>query len=396
LNLFRKIPPVFVLQESLFYERKTAIPNTDGKRGILLGNVTRVGFVGCGWIAMTHFQSLDLLARTKLLDVQVTAAQDSNPERLKVVTKLRPDIKTYDDADTLVRSNDVDVVFICTPTKFHKEYVVKAAAAGRDIFCEKPMATNLKDAEDMLHTVEKARVKAQVGLVMRFDPLLNYSKHIIEDSKEKIGPAMNFVLIDDQFFPIRGQYQSTWRKDKDITGGGTLIEHSIHDVDFMRWFFGDIEELRATTRYFSGREVEDQANVWLKFENGGEGMLSSIWHELGMRGSNRLIEIFYNKALLHLELDGETKSTVPWFYQIGEEAPIKISYKQANDYLKEKLGIQSKYELGEYTYQDYSFIKSLQSNRQPQPDFADGLYAHKVVEAAYTSAKAKSSIKLKN
>jgi predicted dehydrogenase len=344
---------------------------------------------------MTHLQSLDLVARSKLVDVEVTAAHDTDPERLKVVAKLRPGIKLYDDGAALIRSNAVDAVFISTPTKFHKDYVAKAAAAGKDIFCEKPLATNLKDADEMLHVVEKGGVKAQVGLVMRFDPLLNYSKHLIDENKNRIGPAMNFVLRDDQFFPIRGLYHSTWRKDKDIAGGGTLIEHSIHDVDFMRWFFGDFEEVRASVRYFSGREVEDQANLWLRFENGAEGMLSSIWHELGMRGSNRLIEIFYNKALFHLDLDGEAKSTVPWFYQMGEEAPIKISYKQANDYLKEQLGIQSKYELGEYTYQDYSFIKSIQSNRQPQPDFTVGVYAHKIVEAAYTSAKENSTIKFR-
>ncbi|WXG46678.1 MAG: Gfo/Idh/MocA family oxidoreductase [Candidatus Atabeyarchaeum deiterrae] len=359
-----------------------------------MANATRIGFVGCGWISMTHLQSLDLVARSKLVDVEVVAAHDADPERLKVVARLRPGIKLYDDATALIRSNAVDAVFICTPTKFHKDYVAKAAIAGKDIFCEKPMATNLKDAEEMLHVVEKACVKAQVGLVMRFDPLLNYSKQLIDENKKRIEPAMNFVLRDDQFFPIRGQYHSTWRKDKDITGGGTLIEHSIHDVDFMRWFFGDIEDVRASVRYFSGREVEDEANLWLKFENGAEGMLSSIWHELGMRGSSRLIEIFYNKALFHLELDGETKSAVPWFYQMGEEAPIKIGYKKANDYIKEKLGIQSKYELGEYTYQDYSFIKSIQSNSRPQPDFAVGVYAHKVVEAAYTSAKQDATIKL--
>jgi predicted dehydrogenase len=354
-----------------------------------------VGFVGCGWVAMTHFQSLDLISQIKLLNVEVTAAHDADPERLKVVSKIRPSVRLYDDAASLIKSNAVDAVFICTPTKFHKKYVAEAAAAGKDIFCEKPMATSLKDAEEMLHLVEKADVKAQIGLVMRFDPILNLSKHLIDDNKNRIGPAMNFMLRDDQFFPIRGQYQSPWRKEKDLTGGGTLIEHSIHDIDFMRWFFGDIGELKASVSYFSGREVEDQANVWFKFENGAEGMLSSIWHELGMRGSNRLIEIFYNKALFHLELDGGGKSTMPYFYQMGEESPTKISYKEANDYVKEKLGIESKYELGEYTYEVYAFLKSIQLDREPEPGFSIGVYAHKIVEAAYNSAKDGSQIKLK-
>lgn len=361
-----------------------------------MAGTVRVGFVGCGLIAVTHFQALDSMSRLKLIDVNVTAACDVNPDRLKVFTRLKSDIKTYGDASSMIKSNDVDVVFICTPTKFHRECVAEAASAGKDIFCEKPMATTLNGAEEMLRTVEKAGIKAQVGLVMRYDPLLNYTKHIIDENEKRIEPPMCFLLRDDQYFPIRGHYQSTWRKEKNLTGGGTLIEHSIHDVDFMRWFFCDVEEIRARTRHFSGREVEDEANIWLKFENGAEGMLSSIWHEIGMRESNRLIEIFYNKALFHLEIGGDAKWTAPRFYVMGEDAPVKIGYMEANEFTRAKLGIRSKYDLGEYAYEDYSFIKSIQSNKQPEPDFEVGVYAHKVVEAAYTSAKNNSTIKLKN
>jgi predicted dehydrogenase len=345
-------------------------------------------------IAVIHLQSLDLISQTKLLEVEVNAAYDPNPERLKVISKPRPRVELYDDPESLIKSHTVDAVFICTPTKFHKKYVEEVAAAGKDIFCEKPMATNLADAEDMLHMVEKAGVKAQVGLVMRFDPVLNFSKQLTEGNKDRIGPPMDFVLRDDQFFPIRGQYQSTWRKEKGLTGGGALIEHSIHDVDFMRWFFGDIEELRASIRYFSGREVEDQANVWFKFRNGAEGMLSSIWHELGARSSNRLVEIFYSKAMFHLELGEVGKSAIPYFYQIEEGNPTKISYKEANDCVKEKLGIESKYELGEYVYEDYAFLNSIRRNKQPEPGFPIGVYAHKIVEAAYSSARSGSKVKL--
>jgi predicted dehydrogenase len=164
----------------------------------------------------------------------------------------------------------------------------------------------------------------------------------------------------------------------------------------MRWFFGDVEEVRATSRSYSGHEVEDEDNVWLQFENGAEGILTSIWHEMVLRNSNRLIEIFFYKALFHLEIEeGPGYKSQP-FYTIGDNTPVKIEYKKADDYLKDRLGIQSKYALGEYSYEDYSFIKSIQSNRRPQPDFAVGVYAHKVVEAAYVSAASNSIVKLKN
>jgi len=336
------------------------------------------------------------MASLELLNTKITAAYDTDLDKLKAFTKLKPDIKPFDDGRSLIQSTEVDAIFIMTPTKFHKEYVAEAASAGKDVFCEKPMATTSKDAEEMLRIVQKADVKAQVGLVMRYFPILNYSKRLIEENRLKIGSPMCFIIRDDQYFPIRGSYMSTWRKEADFAGGGTLIEHSIHDIDFMRWFFGDIVELKASVRFFSGREVEDEANVWLKFENGAEAMLTSIWHELGKRESNRLAEIFFNKALFHLELDGDKRWMAPQFYQFGEDAPVRIDHKEANEYIKSKLGIQTKYDLGEYAYQDYSFIKSIESDRQPQPDFEIGVYAHRIVDAAYRSAKSNSSIKLWN
>jgi predicted dehydrogenase len=355
---------------------------------------TRVGFVGCGLQGVSHLQSLDQIARARLLDLDITAAYDVDPERMKTFSRIKPGIKLCEDAFSLIRN--IDVLFVCTPTKSHIGYVAAAAKAGKDVFCEKPMATSLGDAEEMLKIVERAGVKAQVGLSMRYDPLLNYTKQLIDRNKEQIELPICFLIRDDQCFPIRGGHPTSWRKYRDLTGGGTLIEHSIHDVDIMRWFFGDVEEVRATSRSYSGHEVEDEDNVWLQFENGAEGILTSIWHEMVLRNSNRLIEIFFYKALFHLEIEeGPGYKSQP-FYTIGDNTPVKIEYKKADDYLKDRLGIQSKYALGEYSYEDYSFIKSIQSNRRPQPDFAVGVYAHKVVEAAYVSAASNSIVKLKN
>ena len=75
---------------------------------------------------------------------------------------------------------------------------------------------------------------------------------------------------------------------------------------------------------------------------------------------------------------------------------MRIKNNEAVEYTKRKFGIESKYDLGQFVYEYYSFIKSIQSDKQPKPDFAVGVYAHKVVDAAYASAKTNSTIKLKN
>jgi predicted dehydrogenase len=361
-------------------------------RGMSLTNRTRIGIVGCGIQGLSHLQTLSEMVRSRLLDIDIRGAFDTDSERLKVLSRIDPELRLYEDASSMIK--DIDVVFICTPTKFHIDYLEVAADAGKDIFCEKPMATNLAGAKKMLNIVEKAGVKAQVGLSMRFDPILNYTKHLIDTNKERIEFPICFLMRDDQCFPTRGGHPTQWRKYKDLTGGGALIEHSIHDIDIMRWFFGDIEEVRATSRNYSDHEVEDEDTVWLKFENGSEGTLTSIWHEMVLRNSNRLMEIFYYKGLFHLEIDDGPGFKPPPFYTLGDEPPIKIEYKKASDYLKEKLGIQSRYDLGELTYQDYAFLKSIQNGKRPEIDFSVGVYAHKVVEAAYISAKDGSRIKL--
>jgi predicted dehydrogenase len=342
---------------------------------------------------LAHLQTLDQNGRLKLIDLDIVGAYDVDPERLKVFGRVKPGIKLYEDAASLIRN--VDAVFVSSPTKFHFDHVVAASQAGKDVFCEKPMATNLAEAEKMLKIVERAGVKAQVGLVMRYEPLLNYAKQLIDTNAGQIELPICILIRDDQCFPIRGAHPTSWRKYRDLTGGGTLIEHSIHDIDVMRWLFGDIDEVRATSRSYSGHEVEDEDNVWLKFENGAEGILTSIWHEMVLRNSNRLIEIFYYKAFFHFELDEGPTYPSPPYYTIGDSAPVKIENKKADDYFKEKLGIQSKYSLGDLGYQDLSFIRSIQADKKPQPSFEVGVYAHRVVDAAYRSARNNSTIKLR-
>jgi hypothetical protein len=107
------------------------------------------------------------------------------------------------------------------------------------------------------------------------------------------GTLMGVVFRDDQFIPIQGHYGSTWRGDRNLAGSGTLLEHSIHDVDMLRFLVGEVSTISAHTTNFHGHDgIEDVATATLRFESGALGTLASIWHDNLSRPSLRRVEVF--------------------------------------------------------------------------------------------------------
>ena len=197
---------------------------------------------------------------------------------------------------------EVDAVYICTETVEHVALVIAAAKAGKHVFCEKPLATNFADAQRMLDAVTAAGVTHQVGLVLRFSPVMR----VIEDlmQQDDLGTLLSMTLRDDQFFPVRGQYGSSWRGDVRRAGGGTLIEHSIHDIDLITRLGGAVDRVRCRTRNVSGHPgVEDVAFVTFEHEAGHSTQLSSIWHDMDSRPSTRRLEIFFERGYIATEHD---------------------------------------------------------------------------------------------
>ena len=115
---------------------------------------------------------------------------------------------------------------------------------------------------------------------------------------------MATILRDDQYFPIQGFYGSTWRKDVADAGGGTLIEHSIHDIDVLHWLLGDPVSVSAhTSSRFGHPGIEDTAAVTFNFANGSVAQLTSVWHQVLSRESGRHLEVFLEGAALWTDDD---------------------------------------------------------------------------------------------
>ena len=203
-----------------------------------------IGLIGCGFIGRFHSIAIRSLIKHGLIEAEYVAVCDLDLSRAQSFADVAGVPRRDDRRREVIDSPDVNVVYVCVPTAGHKELVLRAAERGKHVFCEKPLATNLVDVEEMVAAVERAGVNAGVGLILRHSPILTVLKTLTEDPG--LGRLMAIVFRDDQFFPIQGHYASEWRKDRTLAGAGTLLEHSIHDIDVLRWLAGEVSSVRGT------------------------------------------------------------------------------------------------------------------------------------------------------
>jgi predicted dehydrogenase len=141
----------------------------------------------------------------------------------------------------------------------------------------------------------------QVGLVLRHSPIFTVMKDDDRPGARAAHgrrPARRPVLLHPGPLPER------LARDYEVAGGGALIGHSIHDLDLLTWLLGDVEAVAARTRNFAGHPgIEDLASVWLRFRNGAEGHLVSVWHNVLSRPSLRHMEVFWENGYFTCDQD---------------------------------------------------------------------------------------------
>ena len=341
---------------------------------------TRVAIVGCGWIGGVHSRALRGLIKGGLVDAAVTAACDVDLDRAgRFAAAHGAAVTTSDPAEALAAA---DAVWICTPTSSHRHLVEQAAAVGMAVYCEKPLAPTIDDVAAMCTTVAAAGVPAQVGLVMRAEePIATLQRLATGDGP--YGRPMTAVYRDDQYFPVQGRYASEWRSDVDTAGGGTLIEHSIHDLDVLEWVLGEIREVSCRTANYAGHEgIEDVAVATFSHASGATSSLVSVWHQVLTRPSLRRIEVFCERALLWL--DDDAMGPVHVEQSVGSEV---VEARTAAAWL-DRLDVPDEYRDGiaPYAAADRSFLDAVASGSRPEPGFEVALAAHRVAHAAYRSA----------
>ena len=327
----------------------------------------RVGFLGTGWIARFHAGMLQSSGE----DFDRGPAFDIDPVRAE---SFAADFgyQVVDTEDAVL--DGCDAVYVTTWTSEHGRLVATAAARGVHVFCEKPLAVDAAGAQAMADAVEAAGVVAQVGLVLRRSPAFGLAGSLLAD--ERAGRVMAVVFRDDQFIPIRGHYGSTWRADPTLAGAGTLLEHSIHDLDLLEHLLGPAATVACRTATFHELAgIDDVAVVTLGFTSGATATLTSVWHDVDERGSLRRVEILCERAFITVE--GDWSGPVRWRYSgDAEESVLEGDALVAET---KRRGVR----LGN---PDGSFLRAVRAGGPAWPSLRDAVRAHEVADACYASA----------
>lgn len=335
----------------------------------------RVGFLGAGLIATFH--SKMLRAAGPLL--HRAGVHDPDEARAAAFAAVSGHAPCQSEEEVL---DTCDAVYVCTWTSEHPRLVAAAAERGLHVFCEKPLATSLAGAQEMAHVVAGAGVVHQVGLVLRRSPAYLLARRLLTDPAA--GRVMAVVFRDDQFIPVQGHYGSDWRGDVARAGSGTLLEHSIHDVDMLRFLVGDITAVTAQQASFHGLTgIEDVVSATVSFAGGATGTLTSIWHDNLARPSLRRIEVFCEHR--HVVIDGDD-----WFGPVSWTDTDGTTGSLAGA----ELMAATAADVGGEHNPDVAFLQAVSDGTQAWPDFHTAVEAHRVVDAIYRAARERRSIEL--
>lgn len=229
-----------------------------------------IGVVGVGEMGKRHAENL----RRGVPEARLVGVADANLERARQVAQELEIEHYYPRMEAMLERNDIRAMVIASPDKFHAGAVRLAAAAGKDILCEKPLAVTLEDADSALEAVRKAGVRLQVGHMRRYDPAYADAKRRIEAGE--IGEPIIFKAIGrDRDAPPLSYYEAN-------LNGMLFLNSSIHEFDLARWLMDDeVEEVHAYATMLGRPEVAQFGDivagvVGLRFKRGAVGNVESF------------------------------------------------------------------------------------------------------------------------
>jgi len=224
----------------------------------------KLGFIGCGSIASHHAGVI----RGNVKDIELTAGADPSRKALKAFGDSHGVVALFTDYRKMLKEADIDAVCVATPTGLHKEHTLAAAAAGKHVFCEKPIAMSLRDADRMIAACAKAKVKLMIGQVRRYDNEWGTFRKLVRSGA--IGRPVLWRQTAGGAGPGR------WFMDAKM-GGGPFMDGCVHNWDFANFVFGKPLEAIGSIMRFRRSSALDTGTVLVRYRSGDEVMVSWSW-----------------------------------------------------------------------------------------------------------------------
>lgn len=341
---------------------------------------TKVAVLGAGFVSDIHLESY----KRFVPEAEIVAVYTRDNQKARDFASKHQIPKWYDDLDQVINDSGCEVVDICLPNFLHAEATLKAAAAGKHIIIEKPLAVTLEEADAMIDACKKAGVRLMYAEELCFAPKYERVRHMVKEG------AVGDVYMLKQSEKHSGPH-SDWFYNINMAGGGVLMDMGCHAIAWFRWMLNNarVTSVYATmnTVFHKGRtKGEDNSVVIVEFENGVTAVAENSWAKHGgmddcseVYGTGGVIyaDLFRGNAAIAYSKQGygyaleKADTTVGWSFPIFEEA-----FNQG------------------YPHELKHFIECIQKDRQPLVTGEDGRAVLEIIYAAYASAGSGRKIKL--
>ena len=296
-----------------------------------------------------------------------------------------------------VTRDDVGIVDICASNDVHAEIAARAAEAGKAVFCEKPLARSLAEAEEMLRAVEEAGVPHMVCFNYRFFPAIRLARQLVRDGA--LGELRQVHALYLQDWGVDPKLPLTWRMKKELAGSGALGDTAVHIVDLARFLVGEISEVAGMLTTFIKKRplpdgsslgevtVDDSAAFLARFSNGATGVFETTRVATG------------RKNFMHFEING-SRGSIRWnaeepnvleFYSLDDPPRVRGFHRIVATEAEHPYA-GSWWPPGHGLGYEHSFVHAVQElltaigeARSPVPSFLDGVAAQAVLEAVARS-----------
>lgn len=329
-----------------------------------------IGVIGAGRIGKIHIENL--LRKIPHVNLKIVADIKINDKLRKWAAEIGVP-KLTSDVNEIFNDPEIEIVIICSSTDSHAEFIQKAAKANKQIFCEKPIDTDIERINKTLAVVKEMGVKLMVGFNRRFDR--NFVRCHEAITGGQIGEPQIVKITSRDPAPPPIEYIKS--------SGGIFLDMTIHDWDMARFQSGsEVEEVYATGAVLIDPEIGragdiDTAVVVLKFKNGTIGIIDNT--RQAVYGYDQRVEVFGSKGCV--VADNEVINTVRIYTAEGTNID-KIPYFFMERYIES------------YSNELISFFDCLRKNIEPKPNGEDGLQNVLIAMAAQKSYEENRPVKI--
>ncbi|CAM4416827.1 Gfo/Idh/MocA family protein [Paenibacillus typhae] len=370
----------------------------------------RIGMIGYKFMGKAHsnaYRSLPMFF-PQALKPQMAVICGRNEEAVSAAAGQLGWAESVTDWKELVAREDIDLIDINAPSNAHKEIALAAAKAGKHIFCEKPLALNLADSREMLEAADAAGVKHMIGFNYRFSPAVRLAKRLIESGR--LGQIYHFRAWFLQDWILDPEFPLVWRLQKEVAGSGSHGDLGAHLIDLAHFLVGDVQEVIGMSETFvkerplasemtglsarAGKDAPrgpvtvDDATLFLaRFTGGAIGSFEATRFAAGHRSTNAF-EI--NGSLGSVKFDFERMNELE-VYLTSDAEDVQgfrrvLATDPAHDYAEawwppgHTIGFEHT-----FIHEMLELSSAIAEDRQPEPNFNDGVKCQAVLEAVERS-----------